>query len=183
MVLEHMTFCVDPECSKSRVRRPRAEDVVSFADSLGVTFSEDYISLVVRHAGRYPCPYGGYIDYGERLDGTVGRVLNQLDILFHYDKDREGGYSVQYTYDWYRENFDIPLLVPFWRCLDDGDLAFDFRASRTQPSIVCTNVDHWYNWDHRYDELILEPIADSLAELFGRMMMREEFEPKYGKPW
>ena len=183
MVLEHMTFCVDPECSKPRVRRPRAEDVISFADSLGVTFPEDYISLVVRHAGRYPCPYGGYIQYGERLDGTMGHLLDQLGTLFHYDRSREGDYSIEYRYEWYRETFDIPLLVPFWQCLSSGDLAFDFRASRTQPVIVRTNVYFWYNWDPRYDELILEPIADSLAELFDRMMMLKEFEPKYGEPW
>ncbi len=59
----------------------------------------------------------------------------------------------------------------------EGDIAFDFRKSLTEPRIVLTNV---YNWVPDIEGLKLEPVAISFSHLLENLITREEFKAKYG---
>ncbi len=115
----------------------------------------------------------------------MGPALDDLGTFCHFDRERDTKYSIQCCYEWYNKycpelfskKYDTKYIVPFSRYAPICDLAFDFTASRTQPRIVMTSI---YGFQPIEDRLILGTVANSLADLFDRMMTLEEFESKYG---
>ncbi len=183
MATERLARFTYPMNFEPPVRVPTKAEVKAFADRVGATFPEEYISFITRHAG---CAVSGLLGfpYSEHHP-RVGYEswLNEIGVFLHYDllpdNHYEGDetYCIHRVYAMYEFDFSAPHVVPFTTIEIGGDLAFDLSVSRIDPPIVKTNV---YNGHTDDEHLILHPVAESFSDFCSRLVTEQEFEEKYG---
>ena len=182
MKLEDNAFYYNRRRFRLPIRRPTVTEVQAFADSLGVTFPEEYVSLIVKRAGRVLRGNFGYAAIEEALDGTFHPMWNEIGIFLHYDIERDTGYAIQMHLHEFRSENHYPPFLPFCTSgvSEPFEICFDFRQSTTQPVIV--EVDRRNRSQDNPEEPLSVPVADSFSEFLERIIpleyFHEEIAPK-----
>lgn len=172
---EDIAFFYNRRRFRSPIRQPTEAEVRAFADSLGVTFPEEYVSLIVKRAGHVVRGDFGYAAIEEALDGTFHPMWNEIELFLHYDMERDTGYAIQMHLQEFCSKNYYPPFLPF--CTSGVDepyeMCFDFRQSTTQPKIV--EVDRRDRSRSNPDEPLSFPVAESFSELLERIIPYEFF--------
>ncbi len=172
---ENIAFYYNRRRFELPIRQPTVTEVQAFADSLGVTFPEEYVSLIVKRAGHVVRGDYGYAAIEEALDGTFHPMWNELELFLHYDMERDTGYAIQMHLHEFRSENHYPPFLPFCTAgaNEAYEMCFDFRQSTTQPRIV--EVDRRDRSPGNPDEPLSFPVAESFSELLERIITYEYF--------
>ena len=115
----------------------------------GISFPKDYVEVVKLNQGRTPEP-ANFTLPNSKFVGT-------LNVLLHFDADKaEEVYSVEYNYEIVKEYLPSGI-IPFVSTINNDLICFDYRNTKTDPSIVLASHEYSGN------EAIFK-VADSFSE-------------------